>query len=92
MVIAPKFGIYDKILSNVQEVKSRKGRIIAIVTKGDTQIKELADYVVEIPESIDSLSPLLTVVPLQLLSYYVAIAKGRDVDQPRNLAKSVTVE
>ena len=92
VVIAPKFGIYDKILSNVQEVKSRKGRIIAIVTKGDTQIKELADYVVEIPESIDSLSPLLTVVPLQLLSYYVAIAKGRDVDQPRNLAKSVTVE
>ena len=82
----------EKILSNVQEVKARKGRIIAIVTEGDDKIKNLADYVIEIPEVIDSLSPLLTIIPLQLLSYYVAVAKGRDVDQPRNLAKSVTVE
>ena len=92
VVIAPKYGIYEKILSNVQEVKARKGRIIAIVTGGDDKIKQLADYTIEIPEVIDSLSPLLTVIPLQLLSYYVAVAKGRDVDQPRNLAKSVTVE
>ena len=92
VVIAPKYGIYEKILSNVQEVKARKGRIIAIVTEGDDKIKNLADYVIEIPEVIDSLSPLLTIIPLQLLSYYVAVAKGRDVDQPRNLAKSVTVE
>ncbi|MEE0983402.1 MAG: glutamine--fructose-6-phosphate transaminase (isomerizing), partial [Bacteroidales bacterium] len=92
VVIAPKYGIYEKILSNVQEVKARKGRIIAIVTEGDDKIKQLADYTIEIPEVIDSLSPLLTVIPLQLLSYYVAVAKGRDVDQPRNLAKSVTVE
>ena len=92
VVIAPKYGIYEKILSNVQEVKARKGRIIAIVTEGDDKIKQLADYTIEIPKVIDSLSPLLTVIPLQLLSYYVAVAKGRDVDQPRNLAKSVTVE
>ncbi len=92
VVIAPKYGIYEKILSNVQEVKARKGRIIAIVTEGDDKIKNLADYVIEIPEVIDSLSPLLTIIPLQLLSYYIAVAKGRDVDQPRNLAKSVTVE
>ena len=92
VVIAHKYGIYEKILSNVQEVKARKGRIIAIVTEGDDKIKQLADYTIEISEVIDSLSPLLTVIPLQLLSYYVAVAKGRDVDQPRNLAKSVTVE
>lgn len=92
VVIAPKFGHYDKILSNVQEVKARKGRIISIVTKGDVAIKALSDYCIEIPEIEESLSPLLTIIPLQLLSYYVAVAKGRNVDQPRNLAKSVTVE
>ena len=92
VVIAPKFGHYDKILSNVQEVKARKGRIISVVTKGDVAIKALSDYCIEIPEIEESLSPLLTIIPLQLLSYYVAVAKGRDVDQPRNLAKSVTVE
>lgn len=92
IVVAPRYALYNKILSNVQEVKARKGRIIAIVTEGDTEIKKQADYVIEIPETEECLSPLLTVIPLQLLSYYIAIAKGRDVDQPRNLAKSVTVE
>ena len=92
VVIAPKFGHYDKILSNVQEVKARKGRIISIVNEGDVAIKALSDYCIEIPVIEESLSPLLTIVPLQLLSYYVAVAKGRNVDQPRNLAKSVTVE
>ena len=92
VVIAPKYGFYEKILSNVQEVKTRKGKIVAIVTKGDDKIKALADYSIEIPETIDCLSPLLTVIPLQLLAYHISIAKGRDVDQPRNLAKSVTVE
>lgn len=92
VVIAPKFGHYDKILSNVQEVKARKGRVISIVTKGDVAIKALSDYCIEIPKIEENLSPLLTIIPLQLLSYYIAIAKGRNVDQPRNLAKSVTVE
>ena len=92
IVIAPRYALYNKILSNVQEVKARKGKIIAIVTEGDTEIKKQADYVIEIPATEECLSPLLTIVPLQLLSYYIAIAKGRNVDQPRNLAKSVTVE
>lgn len=92
VVVAPHYKMYNKILSNVQEVKARKGRIIAIVTEGDVEIRKQADYVIEIPETEECLSPLLTVIPLQLLSYYIAIAKGRNVDQPRNLAKSVTVE
>ena len=92
VVVAPHYDMYQKILSNVQEVKARKGRIIAIVTQGDTDIKKQADYTIEIPVTEECLSPLLTVIPLQLLSYYIAVAKGRDVDQPRNLAKSVTVE
>ncbi|MBR1769291.1 MAG: glutamine--fructose-6-phosphate transaminase (isomerizing) [Bacteroidales bacterium] len=92
VVVAPRYQMYNKILSNVVEVKSRKGKILAIVTEGDTDIKRLADYVIEIPQTEECLSPLLTVIPLQLLSYYIAIAKGRDVDQQRNLAKSVTVE
>ena len=92
IVIAPKHGHYDKVVSNIQEIKSRSGRIIAIVTKGDTQVRDLADYVIEIPETIDALSPLLTTIPLQLLSYHIAVMRGCNVDQPRNLAKSVTVE
>ncbi len=92
IVIAPKQGHYDKIVSNIQEIKSRSGRIIAVVTKGDTQVRELADYVIEIPETSDALSPLITTIPLQLLSYYIAVLRGCNVDQPRNLAKSVTVE
>ncbi len=92
VVIAPKQGHYDKVVSNIQEIKSRSGKIIAIVTKGDTQVKELADYVIEIPETSDALSPLITTIPLQLLSYHIAVMRGCNVDQPRNLAKSVTVE
>lgn len=92
VVIAPKQGHYDKVVSNIQEIKSRSGKIIAIVTKGDTQVKDLADHVIEIPETSDALSPLLTTIPLQLLSYHIAVMRGCNVDQPRNLAKSVTVE
>ena len=92
IVIAPKQGHYDKIVSNIQEIKSRSGKIIAVVTKGDTQVKELADHVIEIPETSDALSALITTIPLQLLSYHIAVMRGCNVDQPRNLAKSVTVE
>ena len=92
VVIAPKQGHYDKVVSNIQEIKSRSGKIIAIVTKGDIQVKELADHVIEIPETSDALSPLITTIPLQLLSYHIAVMRGCNVDQPRNLAKSVTVE
>ncbi|MBX2960520.1 MAG: glutamine--fructose-6-phosphate transaminase (isomerizing) [Flavobacteriales bacterium] len=92
VVIATKHGNYEKVVSNIEEVKARNGKIIAIVTEGDTAVKAIADFVVEVPESEDALSPLLTTIPLQLLSYYVAIMRGCNVDQPRNLAKSVTVE
>ncbi len=92
VVIATKKGHYEKVVSNIQEIKSRKGRIIAIVTEGDKSVKELADHVIEIPETSESLSPLLTTIPLQLLSYHIAVMRGCNVDQPRNLAKSVTVE
>ena len=92
IVIAPKQGHYDKVVSNIQEIKSRSGKIIAVVTKGDTQVKGLADHVIEIPETSDALSPLITTIPLQLLSYHIAVLRGCNVDQPRNLAKSVTVE
>ncbi|MDY5969455.1 MAG: glutamine--fructose-6-phosphate transaminase (isomerizing) [Bacteroidales bacterium] len=91
-VIAPKHGMYDKVLSNIQEIKSRKGRIISIVTEGDETVKNLSDLSFVIPDVRDCFVPLLSVLPLQMLSYYVACAKGRNVDQPRNLAKSVTVE
>lgn len=92
IVLATKDKSYDKIVSNIQEVKARKGVVIAIVTEGDTTIKELADYVIEVPYSDFALAPLLTVVPLQLIAYYIAVMRGCNVDQPRNLAKSVTVE
>lgn len=92
VVIATKKGHYEKVVSNIQEIKSRKGKIIAIVTEGDVQVKELADHVIEVPESSECLSPLLTTIPLQLLSYHIAVMRGCNVDQPRNLAKSVTVE
>ena len=92
VVIAPKRGHYDKILSNIQEVKARKGRVISIVTEDDKDVKAISDYTFEIPDTEECLVPLLSVIPLQLLAYHIAIAKGRDVDQPRNLAKSVTVE
>jgi glucosamine--fructose-6-phosphate aminotransferase (isomerizing) len=92
IVIAPKQGHYDKVVSNIQEIKSRSGKIIAVVTKGDVQVRDLADYVIEVPDTVDALSPLLTTIPLQLLSYHIAVMRGCNVDQPRNLAKSVTVE
>ncbi len=92
IVLATKDKSYDKIVSNIQEVKARKGVVIAIVTEGDTTIKEMADYVIEVPYSDFALAPLLTVVPLQLIAYYIAVMRGCNVDQPRNLAKSVTVE
>jgi glucosamine--fructose-6-phosphate aminotransferase (isomerizing) len=92
IVIATSKGHYDKIVSNIQEIKSRKGKIIAIVTEGDEIVREIADHVIEIPETEEALSPLLTTIPLQLLSYHIAVMRGCNVDQPRNLAKSVTVE
>ena len=92
VVIATNKGHYEKVVSNIQEIKSRKGKIIAVVTEGDVQVKELADHVIEIPETLESLTPLLTTIPLQLLSYHIAVMRGCNVDQPRNLAKSVTVE
>ena len=92
VVIATKYGHYEKIVSNVQEIKSRKGKIIGIVTEGDTEVKALADHVIEIPETLEFLSPLITTIPLQLLSYHIAVMLDKNVDQPRNLAKSVTVE
>ena len=92
VVIATKKGYYEKVVSNIQEIKSRKGRIIAIVSQGDTQVKDLADYCIEIPDCSESFVPILSTIPLQLLSYYIAVQRGCNVDQPRNLAKSVTVE
>jgi glucosamine--fructose-6-phosphate aminotransferase (isomerizing) len=92
VVIATKGGNYEKVVSNIQEVKARKGTIIAVVTEGDKQVKEMADYVIEVPEVDDALIPLISVIPLQLFSYHIAVMRGCNVDQPRNLAKSVTVE
>ena len=91
-VIATKKGHYEKVVSNIQEIKSRKGKIIGIVTEGDVDVKNLADHVIEVPETLESLTPLLTTIPLQLLSYHIAVLLNKNVDQPRNLAKSVTVE
>ena len=92
VVIATQNGLYEKVLSNIQEIKARKGKVIAIVTKGDTIVSKIADTCIELPETIECLDPLITTVPLQLLAYHIAVCKGMDVDQPRNLAKSVTVE
>ena len=92
VVIATSKGHYEKVVSNIREIQSRKGKIIAIVSEGDKDVKEIADYYIEVPETIESLTPLLTTIPLQLLSYHIAVKLGRNVDQPRNLAKSVTVE
>jgi glutamine---fructose-6-phosphate transaminase (isomerizing) len=90
--IATKDSSYEKVVSNIQEVKARKGRVISIVTEGDTQIRKMSEFVIEVPATIESLMPLVSVVPLQLLSYHIAVMRGCNVDQPRNLAKSVTVE
>jgi glutamine---fructose-6-phosphate transaminase (isomerizing) len=92
VVIATKKGSYEKVVSNIQEVKARKGKIIAIITEGDVTVKHLADHSIEIPETEEMLVPLLATIPLQLLSYHIAVMRNCNVDQPRNLAKSVTVE
>ena len=90
--IACQSDTYDKMISNIQEINSRKGKIIAIATKGDTSIKKHVHHVVYVPRTNNSLTPLLTVLPLQLIAYYISVKRGCNVDQPRNLAKSVTVE
>ena len=92
VVVAPHCGTYEKVVSNIQEIKARKGRVIAVVTEGDELVSKIADYCIEVPATEECLTPLLTVIPLQLLAYHIAVVKGCDVDQPRNLAKSVTVE
>jgi glucosamine--fructose-6-phosphate aminotransferase (isomerizing) len=91
-VIATNKGHYEKVVSNIQEIKARSGKIIAIVTEGDTEVKKIADHVIEIPETEEAFTPLLTTIPMQLLSYHIAVMLERNVDQPRNLAKAVTVE
>lgn len=92
IVVATKDKSYEKIVSNIQEVKARNGKVIAVVTEGDDVIRNMADHVMEVPDSTEMLSALTTVIPLQLLSYHIAVMRGCNVDQPRNLAKSVTVE
>ncbi len=92
VVIATDSVLYDKTVSNIQEIKARGGRIIAVISEGDITIREMADYSIEVPRTLECLAPLITTIPLQMLAYHIAISKGRDVDQPRNLAKSVTVE
>ena len=92
VVIANRKDNYEKVVSNIQEVKARGGKLIAIVTEGDQEVKSLADYCIEIPKCFREISPLLTIIPLQLLSYHIALLRECNVDQPRNLAKSVTVE
>lgn len=92
VVIATKKGHYEKVVSNIQEIKSRKGKIIAVVTEGDTSVKQMADHILQVPDTIEEFTPLLTTIPLQLLSYHIAVMLDKNVDQPRNLAKSVTVE
>ena len=92
VVVAPHCGTYEKVVSNIQEIKARKGRVIAVVTEGDELVSKIADYIIEVPQTEECLTPLLTVIPLQLMAYHIAVVKGCDVDQPRNLAKSVTVE
>ena len=91
-VIATNKGHYEKVVSNIQEIKARSGKIIAVVTEGDTQVRDIADHVIEVPDTEEALTPLLTTIPFQLLSYHIAVMLGKNVDQPRNLAKSVTVE
>jgi len=90
--VAPQSKVYEKMVSNIQEIRSRKGRIIAIVSEGDSEVKKLTREIISIPRIDELFSPLLIAVPLQLLAYHIAVKRGCDVDQPRNLAKSVTVE
>jgi glutamine---fructose-6-phosphate transaminase (isomerizing) len=90
--LMPHGQVYDKVMSNVQEIKARGGPVIAVVCQGDAQVADLADDVIEVPQVAEFLQPIVTVIPLQLLAYHIAVARGCDVDKPRNLAKSVTVE
>ena len=92
IVVATNVKLYEKILSSIQEIKARQGKVIAFVVRGDDTISKVVDYAIELPVTADYLYPLLAVVPLQLLAYHISVCKGKDVDQPRNLAKSVTVE
>ena len=92
VVIAPHDDLYEKVISNIQQVKARGGEVIAIVTRGDKTISGIADHIIEMPKVIEQLSPIVAAIPLQLLAYHIAIKKGCNVDMPRNLAKSVTVE
>ncbi|MNE76514.1 Glutamine--fructose-6-phosphate aminotransferase [isomerizing] [compost metagenome] len=92
VVIATKNSSYEKVISNIQEVKARKGIVLAIVTQGDVEVRKMADYCIEIPDASEAFLPLIATIPLQLLSYHIAVLRGCNVDQPRNLAKSVTVE
>jgi glucosamine--fructose-6-phosphate aminotransferase (isomerizing) len=92
IAIAPSDPLYDKVFSNLQEVRARKARLIVVATKGDERLKNMTEHTIFIPDTLPNLQPLLTVIPLQLLAYHVADLRGLDVDQPRNLAKSVTVE
>ena len=92
VVIATHNAMYEKVLSNIQEIKARQGKVIALVSGGDDTVSKIADEVLEIPDTLDCLEPLIATIPLQLLAYHIAVCKGKNVDQPRNLAKSVTVE
>ena len=92
VVVVPKDAIYEKVLSNIQEVRARNGRIIAIANEDDHEIEKLAEFVIRVPRALSFFGPIINVVPLQLLAYHMAVARGCNVDQPRNLAKSVTVE
>jgi glucosamine--fructose-6-phosphate aminotransferase (isomerizing) len=92
VVLAPAGPIYPKVLSNIEEVRARRGRIIAVVTDGNSEIQDKVDHVISVPRSLQQIQPILTSIPLQLLAYHMAVLRGCDVDQPRNLAKSVTVE
>ncbi|MCB0314854.1 MAG: SIS domain-containing protein, partial [Calditrichaeota bacterium] len=92
VVIATKDSTYEKIISNIQEVKARKGRVIAVVSEGDDHLADMVDYTIPVPKTMNFLQPIVTIIPLQLLAYHIAVLRGCNVDQPRNLAKSVTVE
>ena len=92
VVIATHNAMYEKVLSNIQEIKARKGKVIALISKGDETIRKIADEVIELPDTLECLEPLIATIPLQMLAYHIAVCKGKNVDQPRNLAKSVTVE
>ena len=92
VVIATHNNMYEKVLSNIQEIKARNGRVIALVSEGDEVVSKIADQTIELPQTMECLEPLIATIPLQLLAYHIAVCKGKNVDQPRNLAKSVTVE